>query len=554
MAQKLSATVEIGAALNGSFGKAFSSAESRLKEFGSTLKVFKDAESGIKDLISAESDLERAQKANTEAMREYARLQKQSKQSWTDKQIAENAKALEAQKKKVDAARAALDKKQSSVRKLGEVLRKSGVDTKNLSGEMERLARQSDKTRERMKMMGSIKGFNLGPMGSKLLPALMLRFPAFGRAVQTMSPAIAGAIPMLGAVAGSIAAVGAAALAASYGAFKLGQSFSNWVDDAQDVADGLNMQIGDLIRLRFAAADAGIEAGKFDQQLSKLQQSLQGAVEGSKEQKKAFEELGLDAVVLQALNTEEAFAEIAEGFKNYKGNVSKAAIANDIFGKGATRLIGVLDKGKAGLKDYYDRADRASVVPNDSDLKKAQEFDRQWNDLQQTLIGIRNTLAAPLLDGLGDAMRNFGKWLSENKPFINEWAETTGKMLKTLASELPIILELMGKFAWLALKIAQAFNWVAEKSGKVGEAIGGFFYDDPNQGRVPQGMTHYGFGASNFQPPRLAPAGGAGNGNRTVNMTVNAAPGQSEKQVADEALSGLEKFLNMEAGALTDGR
>lgn len=554
MAQKLSSTVEIGAVLNGSFGKTFSTAESRLKEFGSSLRVFKDAESGIKDLISAESALERAQKANTEAMREYARLQKQSKQSWTDKQIADNAKALEAQKKKVEAARAALDKQQSSVRRLGETLRKSGVDTKNLSGEMERLAKSSDQVRDRMKMMGALQGLNLGPIASRVLPALMLKFPAFGRAMQSMAPAMASALPLLGATATAIAAVGAAALAASYGAFRLGKAFSDWVDDAQDVADGLNVQIGDLIRLRYAAADAGIESEKFDQQLSKLQQNLQSAVEGSKEQKKAFEELGLDAVVLQAMNTEEAFGEIADAFKNYRGSVSKAAIANDIFGRGATRLIGILDKGKAGLKEYYDRADRANVVPDDSDLKKAQEFDRQWNDFQQTLLGIRNTLAAPLLEGLGDALRSLGKWLNENKPLINEFAATTGKLMKTLASELPIILELMGKFAWLAMKIAQAFNWIAEKSAKVGEAIGGFFYEQDYKPGQPAFNSPLGSN-SGFYVPRLPPSGGPATVNRTVNMTVNAAPGQSEKQIADQAIGGLEKFfMDVESGALSDGR
>ena len=552
MAQKLSATVEIGAALSDSFGKSFSTAESYIKQFGSSLSVVRQAENDIRSLISAESALAAAQKRNTEEMREYSKLLAAKNVKRTAAETTKYNASVEAQKKKVDAARAALDKQQGTVRKLGETLRTAGVDTKNLSGEMERLAKKSILAKERMKMLGSLKGLNLGPVASRILPSLMMRFPAFGKAMQSMAPSIATALPVLGAAATAAAAAAAAFVALGYGAFSLGKAFSDFVDDNQDAADGLGISVKNLIELRYAAGDAGIEAAKFDQQLSKLEQSLQAAVDGSKEQKRAFEELGLDATTLQTMDLDEQFRAVAEGFKNYRGNVSKAALAQDIFGKGSTRLLGVLNKGEEGINSYAERVANSGLVPSDEDMKKAADFDRQWNDFNATLIGLRNTLAAPLLEGLGDGLKSLSNWIKENKTFIAEWAESSGKLIKTLAGELPIILNLMGKMAWLTLKIVDGFNWIAENSKKIGEALGGFFYD---RGDAPALTTPYMGGAYNFQPPKLAPAGVGGNtttnSNRTFNITVNAAPGMNERSLADLTVEQVDKLF-VEQGDLTD--
>jgi hypothetical protein len=555
MAQKLSATVEIGAALSGSFGKSFATAENYIKQFGSSLSAVRQAENDIRSLISAETALQEAQRKNSAELREYGKLLRLKNMKRSAEATEKFNANLEAQKRKVDQARAALDKQQGTVRKLGETLRSAGVDTKDLSGEMERLAKKSLLTRERMKMLGSLKELNLGPMASRILPALMVRFPAFGKAMQSMAPSIAGALPILGAVSVAVAAVAAAFVAAAYGAFRLGKAFSDFVDDNQDAAEGLGLSVKNLIELRFAAGDAGIEAAKFDQQLAKLSNSLQSAVDGSKEQKRAFEELGLDATTLQTMNLEEQFKAVAEGFKNYKGNVSKAALAHDLFGKGSTRLLGVLNKGEAGLNSYAQRVADSGLVPSDADMKKAQDFDRQWNDFNNTIIGLRNTIAAPLLEGLGDGMRAIGNWIRENKTFIAEFGEATGKMVKTLGNELPIILTLMGKMAWITLKIVEGFNWIAEKSQKIGETIGGFFYE---QNYKPGQNNNFSSGLgsnSGFYVPRL-PAPGTGsnttnNSNRTINVTVNAAPGMNERSLADYTVEEIDR-MSVEQGLLHD--
>ena len=554
MVQKLSATVEIGAALSDSFGKSFSTAESHIKKFGASLSAFKQAENDIRSLISAETALKQAQDANSAALREYGKLLRLKNMKRSAEATEKFNANLAAQKAKVEQARAALDKQQGTVRKLGETLRKSGIDTKNLSAEMERLARGSVIARQRMQMMNSLRGLNLGPIASRVLPSLMMRFPAFGKAMQSMAPALAEALPLLGAAAGWVAAIAAAGVAAAYGMFKLGKAFSDFVDDNQDAADGLGLSLKNLIELRYAAGDAGIEAEKFDQQLSKMSQSLQSAVDGSKEQKRAFEELGLDATTLQTMNLDEQFKAVAEGFKNYRGDVSKAAIAQDIFGKGSSRLLGVLNKGEAGLNSYAERAKKAGLIPSDEDIRRAEAFDRQWNDFHATLMGLRNTFGSELLPGLTKYFSEITTWLQANGPEIRETAQGIGNAVKWIADNAMLIYKIEWNTVMVPLRVIW---WTVTKIVDALKLAYDLFQQMPTIG-LGGAATAGGGGMSAtwaYSPPKLAPAGVGGNttnnSNRTINVTVNAAPGMNERSLADYTVEEIDR-LTVEQGLLHD--
>jgi hypothetical protein len=349
---------------------------------------------------------------------------------------------VEAQRKKVEDSGRALKRQNKQVAELGASLRKAGVDTSNLGRSQRVLAMRSEDARRKMKMLQSIQGLPLGEIGGRLLPALMMKFPKFGEMVAKIAPAIASAIPVLAEFGMILGAVGLAVGALAYGVFKIGMGFSNWVDDLRDASEGLGMSLQGLIKFRAVANDAGISAEKFDTAIQRMQNNIQSAVDGSGQQRRALQELGLDALTLQAMNSEEQFTSLANAFQNYTGSVSKASLGNDIFGRGSSRLIGVLNKGEAGIKEFGDRAKKSGLIPSDEDLAKAEELDRSYRDFEMTLTSLRNTIGAELVPVLKEFFGEVKGYIATHRDELKLWAVGIGQSLLLIVKSLPEIIKL----------------------------------------------------------------------------------------------------------------
>ena len=401
MTKNLSTTVEIGASLNASFGKTMTTAESRIKEFGSGLRKIRQQEDDVNSLIRATGGLKDAQTKHNVELKELNRLLALK----NIKRNAEDTKRynanVEAQRSVVQRTGRAVKDQQRSIDSLGSSLRRAGIDTKNLSTAQKKLALQAEQNKRKTKMLESIKGLNLGPVGSRVLPALMLRFPAFGKAVEKYAPSLANWLPIIGAVVRGLTLFVGSIIALGTGLFMLGKRASDFVENLRDTSDGLNTTIEGLGNLRFSASKFGIETEKMDTALGKFVVNLEEAKDGTGKAKEALDELGLDAVTLQAMDAEEAFAMVADAFKNYQGTMSKGALAKMLFGKGSQKLVSLLNSGSIELKINKEEARKAGLIPSEYQKAQSAEFDAWWENFKMKWDGFLNNLGFGILDMLG---------------------------------------------------------------------------------------------------------------------------------------------------------
>lgn len=401
MTKNLSTTVEIGASLNASFGKTMTTAESRIKEFGSGLRKIRQQEDDVNSLIRATGGLKDAQTKHNVELKELNRLLALK----NIKRNAEDTKRynanVEAQRSVVQRTGRAVKDQQRSIDSLGSSLRRAGIDTKNLSTAQKKLALQAEQNKRKTKMLESIKGLNLGPVGSRVLPALMLRFPAFGKAVEKYAPSLANWLPIIGAVVRGLTLFVGSVVAVGTGLFMLGKRASDFVENLRDTSDGLNTTIEGLGNLRFSASKFGIEAEKMDTALGKFVVNLEEAKDGTGKAKEALDELGLDAVTLQAMDAEEALGIVADAFKNYEGTMSKGALAKMLFGKGSQKLVSLLNQGSIELKINKEEARKAGLIPSEKQKRQSEEFDAWWENFKMKWDGFLNNLGFGILDILG---------------------------------------------------------------------------------------------------------------------------------------------------------
>jgi hypothetical protein len=547
MTRKLAATVEIGAALASGFGKAFQDADTRIKEFGSSIKAFREAGDSITELIQAQTALKSAQANNNAELREYGKLLRLKNFKRNAEDTVKYNANLAAQKAKVDASRAALDRQQTTVRKLGATLRAAGVDTNKLSEENERLAKSAEEAKKKQAMMGSIKGLNLGTIGNRLLPALMLRFPKFGQMVQNVAPSIANYLPLISAIGVLVAGMTAAIGAAVVGIFKLGKSFSDYVENLRDSADGLGTTIEGLAALRWAANKAGIETEKLDTYLSRFQQTLQDAADGGKDTGRAFKELGLDPIKLQAMDAEESMNLVADAFKNYKGRMSEAALAQQLFGKGSSKLVGLLKKGSGELEVARVQAVEKGLIPSKEQQAQSQKFDETTESWAAWWKGAWNKVgyvASQMTTGV-DEMMTPGKkayhdtpayrYLTSQPSYNNPTLEQQGafKGMNPFSSEYAKLADdhlrerVMKIFADPNFKSLPGSEQVIQ--GEMTQTRSGP-YAKGNQGYTWAGVT------------------------QTVTVNITQQPGQDSKQLAKDVAEALKKKEEDKGVLIDNGR
>jgi len=151
----------------------------------------------------------------------------------------------------------------------------------------------------------------------------------------------------------AVTGLGAAA-AAGGGALAYGiQHGADAIDDLADSSKkllGNNGATGALAGLRYAAEEAGVEAGALDKGLGKLLDTISKANRGDKGAIEAFRQIGLDAKDLQAMKPEDRMIAVADALGRVRDVGDKISFAKGIFGKAGEGLVPLFNEGGAAIR------------------------------------------------------------------------------------------------------------------------------------------------------------------------------------------------------------
>ena len=503
--RKLSATITIGGSVDSSLGKAFGALTKGAKGVGAELKAISQQ---TKELEKMVKELKAAGKATGDLEKKLAGLYR---------------------------AQAATRARQGRLRAIGGMLSPEGG------------------------------GFQLGPMGSAIARG-MASSSTFGPATVSALGAVGAAAPYVAATATAVAAVAAAGVAATAAVVALGRATGNFIDDTVDVADGLGMTASNLLGMQYAASQSGIDADKLTEKIGKMTLALESAKDGTGPTADALKELGLTWEELSILTPETQVQALAESFKNYKGNIPKVSLANAFFGKNSARFVNLLNQGRDGIRGMMNDSREAGYKITKDQEKMAQSYDVAVSKFGISFKAMWLEMGTKVLPLITNVLEKVTAWFNnpETKKGFQAFGDALVPVFKTLADNLPIILTVMEKWLWVMTKVLQAFEGVASFSRKVGENIGGLFFDDgssapptnPVQPRLPdlperapsngpvKGLFRRTTPATPdvLRKPTSAPAGnGKGFGSQTpghaaatYNFNITGATGSNAHEIMEE--------------------
>ena len=188
-----------------------------------------------------------------------------------------------------------------------------------------------------------------------------------------------------------LAVAGGAALVA-FGVTAV-KSFLETGDELDKMSKRLGISVESLSELKFAAEQSGATLSDIEKAVKKMANSVFDANNGIKASADAFQALGLNAQMLQDLSPEEQFLAVAEALAKVENASTRAALAQDIFGRAGTTLLPLVAEGAEGLEALRQQARDTGNTFSTEAAAAAALFNDQLNVLKESLGGLGKNIA-----------------------------------------------------------------------------------------------------------------------------------------------------------------
>lgn len=195
---------------------------------------------------------------------------------------------------------------------------------------------------------------------------------------------------------------------------------------------------------------------------------------GMADNNKTFAELGIKTreSTGEFRSLDAMLMDIADKFKLMPDGAEKIAAAVDLFGRSGQNLIPFLNKGAAGIKEFYKEAERLGVVLSEDIIRKGSEAEDMFKRTDEQFKVLKLSLA-PLVLGVATLAANFAQTTMEMKNNAEE-----GTFLKGVWEGIKKAIKGSGENPWKIEEIEksskamrEAFSIPAESAEKFTRAM-----------------------------------------------------------------------------------
>ena len=266
-----------------------------------------------------------------------------------------------------------------------------------------------------------------------------------GEALGRIRSSITG-IAKLGAVAVTAATAYGGAIAT------IVKRTTDYGDAAVKTAQKIGMGVEAWQELAYAGNLAGADSEMFASMLAKLNKRIVEAAGGSEDAALWLNRAGVafkDSSG-KARSAEAVFMDLAEVFSQHEDGVKKTTLAMGLFEEEGTKLIPLLNSGKAGLQAMREEARKLGVVMDERTAKASENFNDNLTRLRETFFGFCNFLVSNLLPVFDEIAVSVREWMLANSDLIKssilQWVESFKAALPDLIKGLLAVADMVKNF------------------------------------------------------------------------------------------------------------
>jgi hypothetical protein len=296
------------------------------------------------------------------------------------------------------------------------------------------------------------------------------------------------------AIGGKLLSLGKAAGLQILGGAGLAKLFADAGSELNDMSARTGLSVEALSQLGYAAKQTGTDLGTVEAAVRKMQKSLVGAANGNFEAQAALSLLGLSAEKLLRLSPDEQFQAIAKAMAAIPDPTMKAALAMQLFGKGGTAILPLIDDFDA----LTGKARDLGLVMSSEDAAAADALGDAIDTVSASLRRAVNVIGgamAPALtfvaDRISETVKVAADWIAANRGLVQILAavvpgavalgaamvalgpaiSAVGIAIGALASPMVVVIGLAAGLGSVLVQTsgvaAEAFGWLSERLGEL---------------------------------------------------------------------------------------
>lgn len=227
-----------------------------------------------------------------------------------------------------------------------------------------------------------------------------------------------------GVVTGAISSVTTALIANTIEVAKTG-------DEAAKAAQRVGVTAETMQELAFAAGQSGAAMSDVEVAFRRQATNALDAAEGTGIAVEAYERLGIAVTdTTGKLKPPLAlFEETATQLAGLSNDMERAALAQDIFGRGGSRILPLLNAGGEGIRRLRMQAQNLGGVMSNEAAAASELFIDTMSEGRLVIRGIRNEIGIAFMPVLQDLAERFRDWFQVNRLIIKQRLQDVAKRI-----------------------------------------------------------------------------------------------------------------------------
>lgn len=248
-------------------------------------------------------------------------------------------------------------------------------------------------------------------------------------------------------------AISTAASAALVGLGGMAVSAASAADDLNTLAKQTGISTEMLQEAKYAADLIDVSFETFTSSVAKMEGKLRTSEE-------SFTNLGIATRDANdnLLSTEEIYMNAAKALSQIDNETERDIRAQELFGKSAAELAGILDDGGAALQEYGQQAKDAGLIMSQDTLDALNDVNDEIDTLKANLKGTLANSGAKALDALKPVLEGVAKAIGKALEFIGKLSPQTIKLITIILAVVASIAPIAGIIGGIATAIGFLFS------------------------------------------------------------------------------------------------
>lgn len=219
-------------------------------------------------------------------------------------------------------------------------------------------------------------------------------------------------------------------------------------DDIAKNAKNIGITAEALQEFDFAAKISGASAREVQVSIQRMGKGLNDARQkGTGPFADSLEQLGVKIGDLEGLSPDETFTELADAISRVEDPMTKAALAQDLFGRGGKTLLPLINEGRSGIEKLRKEFKELGGAFTNDGAAAAEEFQDAILRMETVINSVKVAVGVELLPIIQEIIDEIRIWAQENSEavkkelvgFIKDLTANLRKLGPTLKAVLPLI-------------------------------------------------------------------------------------------------------------------